>query len=219
VDVGNSVRRALDEAGLGELDSAMLHACNAVDGTAKKIHPSLGSAARFTRLLRDNYLAVLEPFGFRGIDLVQTRFPVRLPNPKAPGGLPDLADVIYGIHRCHHAHGDALPDGFALLNDVSNVPAMSRMLLVEREPGREGTVVLSGRVIFGLVAVAVLAPENVGQSVPSSDYHLTYLAPDGVVLRFAINEWWGHAAEFADQMAEFPRPRVKLDFGHMMAGL
>ncbi len=113
----------------------MLHACNAINSTAKKTYPALGSAARFTRLLRDNYLAVLEPFGFQGIDLVETRFPVRLPNPKAPGGLPDLADVVYGIHRCHHAHGEALPDGFALLNDVSNMPGVSRCPLSRGSQG------------------------------------------------------------------------------------
>ena len=45
VDVGNSVRKALAKADLGELDSAMLHACNGADGTAKKVHPSLGSVA------------------------------------------------------------------------------------------------------------------------------------------------------------------------------
>ena len=55
MNVGNSVRKAIDDWELGELESAMLHACNAVDGTAKKLHPSLGSNARFGRLLCKNY--------------------------------------------------------------------------------------------------------------------------------------------------------------------
>ena len=99
MDVGNSVRKAIDDYVAREVDAAMLHACNAVDGTAAKLHPALGSNARFTRLLRDNYF-ILEPMAAPGINLQDTRFPVKVARPKAPGGLPDYADVIYGIHRC-----------------------------------------------------------------------------------------------------------------------
>lgn len=55
MNVGNSVRKAIDDWEQGELESAMLHACNAVDGTAKKLYATLRSNARFTRLLRENY--------------------------------------------------------------------------------------------------------------------------------------------------------------------
>src|SRR5829696_7722331 len=103
--VANSVRKAINEWEQGELESAMLHACNAVDGTARKLYPNLGNKDRFTRFLRENY-AILGPMGAPGIDLIQTRFPVTVQRPTAPGGGPDMADVIYGIHRCCHAHGD-----------------------------------------------------------------------------------------------------------------
>ena len=108
MNVGNSVRKSIDDWGSGEHDSAMLHACNAIDGTAKKVYTALGSNARFTKLLRDNY-AILGPLGMPGINLVETRFPVTVERPKATGGTPDLADVVYGIHRCSHGHGDELP--------------------------------------------------------------------------------------------------------------
>src|ERR1022692_3938964 len=110
MDVGNSVRKAIEDWRDGELDAAMLHACMAIDGTAKKVYPSAtGSAARFTRLLRDNYVAILEPTAVPGVNLEETRFPVKVEKIRAPGGgLPDFADVIYGIHRCHHGHGQAL---------------------------------------------------------------------------------------------------------------
>ena len=93
MDVGNSVRKAIDDHMKGELDAAMLHACNAVDGTAAKVHPSLGSNARFTRLLRENYF-ILEPMAAPGRDADNTRFPVKVDRPKAPGGLPDFADGL-----------------------------------------------------------------------------------------------------------------------------
>jgi hypothetical protein len=105
MNVGNSVRKAIDDWEANELDAAMLHASNAIDGTAKKVYSKLGSNARFSRLLRDNY-TILGPMGFPGINLVETRFPIKVERPKAPGGKADLADIIYGIHRCSHGHGD-----------------------------------------------------------------------------------------------------------------
>ena len=49
------MRKAIDDGEAGEADAAMLHDRNAIDGTAKKPYPELGSNVRFTQLLRDNY--------------------------------------------------------------------------------------------------------------------------------------------------------------------
>lgn len=204
MNVGNSVRKAIDDWEQGELESAMLHACNAVDGTAKKRYPALGSKARFTRLLRENY-DIFGPMGLPGIDLMETRFPVKVTGPTAEGGKPDIADVIYGIHRCAHGHGDELPDGFELLPEAAGPPRYTS-LLVEKGKAR-----LSDRVIFGLLAVAVLSPANTDQTVPDG-YHLTF--GGNVVL--PIKEWWGRAADFASIAAQEPLPHVKLDFGDWM---
>jgi hypothetical protein len=115
--VGQSVRHAIDDWEQRKFDSAMLHACNAVDGTARKLCPTLWNKERFTRTLRENY-GILGPMGAPGIDVVETRFPVTVKGPTVPDGKPDLADLLYGIHRCCHAHGDELPGGFELLQDA-----------------------------------------------------------------------------------------------------
>ncbi|MEX0827909.1 MAG: hypothetical protein WD005_03050, partial [Haliea sp.] len=138
MNVGNSVRKAISDWELGDLESAMLHACNAVDGTAKKLYPKSGSNLRFTRFLRDNY-AILGAMGAPGINLEETRFPVAVARPKADDGQPGIADVIYGIHRCTHGHGDELPDGFDLISDASGPERYTRMLV------QEGKVRLSDR--------------------------------------------------------------------------
>jgi hypothetical protein len=204
MNVGNSVRKAIDDWQNGEYEAAMLHACNAIDGTAKKLYPELGSNARFTRLLRENY-SILGPMGMPGINLVETRFPVAVKRPKAPGDKPDLADVIYGIHRCSHGHGDELPHAFKLIPDAAG-PARLTGLIAEK-----GAVRLSDRIIFGLIAVAVLSPVNIGQVVPD-DYYLTYGASE----KLMINEWWGRASDFPAIAAKDPTPLVKLDFGDWM---
>jgi hypothetical protein len=193
----------LDEWDRGNVDAAMLHACNAVDGTAKKVFPGLGSNRRFTRLLRENY-TILGPMGAPGINLLETRFPVSLPHPTAPGGEPDIADVIYGIHRCSHGHGDELPDGFQLMPDAGRPIPRTRMTLI-----CEGGFRMSDRVIFGLLAVAVLNPVNKDQSAPPG-YHLMY-GNQGMLLE----EWWGRAGDFPAILAAGPAmPCVKLDFSN-----
>jgi hypothetical protein len=96
VKIGDSVRKAIDDWEHGEAEAAMLHACNAVDGTASKRYPGEGSNARFTRFLRESY-PIFGPMGVPGIDLVATRWPVKVARPKASGGTPDIADVVYGV--------------------------------------------------------------------------------------------------------------------------
>lgn len=205
MNVGESVRKSIDDWEQDELESAMLHACNAIDGTARKVYPSIpGSNSRFTQLLRDNY-AILGPMGAPGIDLEMTRFPVEVKRPKAQGGQPDLADVIYGIHRCVEGHGAELPAGFELLPDSKGPPRLTNMAV------RRGKVRLSDRIIFGLLAVAVLSPANDDQRVPD-DYYLTF----GTDVVLPINEWWGRAGDFGAIVAKDPVPSVRLDFGEWM---
>lgn len=202
MNIGNSIRKAIDDWEQCELESAMLHACNAVDGTAKKLYPSFGSNARFTLFLRENY-EIFGPMGVPGINLVDTRFPVIVPRPKAPGGKPDVADIIYGIHRCSHGHGEDLPEGFDLIRDTTGPKRLTRMEV------KRGKVRLSDRIIFGLLAVVILSPINKELSIPEG-YYLTY----GESPKLNINEWWGRANDFKSIIAQDPTPLVTLDFSN-----
>ena len=203
--IGKSIAKSIDEASSGDLESAMLHACNAVDGTAVKSYPTIQSNnLRFTKLLRDNYLT-FGAMGAPGINLDQTRFPITVQRPKAPGGGTDIADIIYGIHRCSHGHGAALPDGFELLADSAG-PAERTTMQIER-----GKIKLSDRVIFALLGVAVFAPENVGEATPPG-YYLTL----GSTHKFVINEWWGRRSEFEQIANQIEMPSVIVDFTNWM---
>ena len=199
------MRKAISDWSQGDLEAAMLHACNAVDGTAKKVYAALGNKERFTRLLRENY-GILGPMGVPGINVVDTRFPVTVQRATAPGGQPDLADLIYAVHRCAHGHGDELPDGFELIQNAAGPEGYTRMEM------QRGKVHLSDRIIFGLLAVAVLSPANKGQRVPDS-YYLSF----GRSARMLINQWWGRAADFPAIVAsEPPTPNVTMDFKEWM---
>lgn len=204
VDVGRSVTKTIDEIEGGDLESAMLHATNAIDGTAAKQSPKeVGSNRRFTDCLRSNY-AILGAMGMPGINLCETRFPVEVARPKAPGGRPDLADVVYGIHRCTHGHGLEMPQGFELRPDFRS-GSDNTSILIEK-----GRVQLSDRILFGLLAVAVMAPENSGQKTPAG-YHLTLAGET-----YVINDWWGRRAEFEKICAPLNTVQVILEFGDWM---
>jgi hypothetical protein len=73
-----------------------------------------------------------------------------------------------------------------------------------------GKLRLSDRVIFGLLAVAIVAPENVGQRVPPS-YVLTFAGQS-----LPINDWWGRPDDFVTLLSTERMPSVKLDFAEWM---
>jgi hypothetical protein len=207
VKVGEHVGLALDAWDRGEAEHAMLHACIAVDGTARKAYPATTrNKARFTSLLRDNY-DVLGPMSAPGVNLAESFLPVKMPHAKEKSG-PDFAELIYGVHRCTHGHGDELPGGFELIPNAA-LGMDTTTLLFEKS----GKVRLSDRVIFGLLAVAVFAPANADERVPNDGYHFVFGKQR---IRLQVNDWWGRHDDFAAVVASEPMPYVKLDFGDWM---
>ena len=77
MQVGASITKAISDRLGGDLEPSMLHACNAVDGTAKKMYPALGVGARFRKLLRENYTGILEPM-VPGVNMEKTVFPISI---------------------------------------------------------------------------------------------------------------------------------------------
>ncbi len=214
MEVGRSVSKAIADGLIGDLEPAMLHACNAVDGTAKKMYPGLGVGARFRKLLRENYVGILEPM-MPGVNLEKTVFPISIAGASGPGGQPDVADILYLIHRCHHGHGDAMPLGYELIPDTTTEPARTTM---EPHVGPNGgwVVRLSDRSIYGMAAVALLSPVNVGQVLQGS-VQLTWSSTSGDIRVRMDNDWWGRAADFAAITAmDRNRPSVTLDFSNVM---
>jgi hypothetical protein len=195
VEVGRSISKAITERLSGDLESAMLHACNAVDGTAKKMYPALGVGARFRKLIRENYTGILEPM-MPGVNLEKTVFPISISGASGPGGQPDVADILYVLHRCHHGHGDALPVGYELVPDTTAEPPRTSTTLEFAGPNGNRGVRLSDRSIYGMAAVALLSPVNVDQVLLGS-LHLTWSSMSGDIGVRLDNGWWGRADDFA----------------------
>lgn len=152
--VGASVTYALLALDDGDSQHAVLHACNAVDGTARKRFPTKGVRDRFTTLMRDGYW-ILEPMCAPGINLDLSRWQVWAGNPPRLQVV-DFADLVYLVHRCTHGHGDELPGGFELVPDVRGPNRVTHMFA----DFDDDTVRLSDRLIPALLCLSVLAPEN-----------------------------------------------------------
>jgi hypothetical protein len=193
MNIVKSVAKAIADWQLGDLESAMMHACNALEGTAKKAYPKLSkqSNLQFTTLIRDNY-SILGPMAIPGLDLEKTRYDVKLDKPKAPGGKPDAADIIYGVHRCSHNHGQDLPDGYELIPGLNGCQ-------IDFVTGK---VRLSEKVIFGLLAIVVFSPVNAHQKT-TYGYFLKFNDHE-----FPINDWWGRASDFLEIVDNEPTPTL-----------
>jgi hypothetical protein len=197
VNVADSIRQALNHWDRKEWDTAFFHACNAVDATAKKRYPQLGVAARFKSTVRDS----VDIFGVMtapGIDFDQSRFPIAVKS-DLPDGRPDIADVLYGIHRCGHGHADELPQGFEL---TPHGPRAAGTHI-----WRDGKMQLPAAAVLGLVAIAVFAPENKGEVIPV-DYQLSWFEHV-----FRISAWWGWQDHFREIVSVDQAPQEPLDFG------
>jgi hypothetical protein len=72
---------------------------------------------------------------------------------------------------------------------------------------RDGKIQLPASMIIGLIAIAVLAPENKGEPIPI-DYRLSWFQHV-----FQISGWWGWQDHFRDIISGAQFSKVPLDFG------
>lgn len=179
----------------------MSHACNAVDGTGNKRYPQSGIASRFRLVIRDS-LDIFHVMTAPGIDFEHTRFPVAVKS-DLPDQRPDIADVLYGIHRCSHGHDDELPNGFDLTRHGSPDTKVHIW--------REGRIQLPASSVLGLLAVAVFASENKGEAIPIN-YQLSWYQHE-----FQISGWWGWQDHFREIISTAQFARVPLDFDKQWA--
>jgi len=158
----------------------MLHACNAVDGTAKKRYPQLGVTTRFKRIIRES----LDIFGLMAapaIDFNNSRFPIAVKS-DLPDSRPD----------------NELPQGFEL-TPYGPRPAGVHIW-------QNGKIQLPASVAIGLLAIAVFAPENKGETIPDG-YQLSWYQ-----YVFHICLWWGWQDHFREIISTAGIPQETLDF-------
>jgi len=199
--ISDHIKHSLDAGDGGELEKAMLFACLAVDGTAKKMYPNLNQVGKRFRTFIIDHLDIIELM-FGGLNLRETIFPVK--DNKGMTGV-KFEDVIYEKFRCSLAHGDELPNGYGI-----NVKVQKGV--------QRGSINMHGDFltlpessVYALGLPCVLAPVNSDQKIGDNRYH--YHDP---INRYVVDRWWG-LLECARKIMDFENQvRVKLDYSKVM---
>jgi hypothetical protein len=115
-----------------------------------------------------------------------------------PDTRPDIADVLFGVHRWSHGHAGELPAGFQL------TPPGPRPAAVHI--WKTGKIQLPASAVIGMLAVAVFAPEGKGEAIPDG-YQLSWYQ-----YVFHICLWWGWQDHFREIIGTASIPKAILDF-------
>lgn len=199
---------AIDDFFNNKKDAALMHACFAIDGTAKKLFPNQISGKKNYKECLRNYWWLIEPFIGSGLNLEETRW-THLTLEDGHGKIitdPDLADIIYHIFRCNNAHGEAVPLEYDLL-PVSD--GFSRWI-VGLEDKR---LHMPERVIWALLAVAVFSKVNLGTKTEGGHF-LSWGSEtlDIGIKNFIIKDSWGKEDEIREFLFKHEHIRVKMNF-------
>jgi len=195
--ISDHIKHSLDACDKKDLDQAMLFACLAIDGTAKRTYPAITKVGeRFRRFIDDN-LDIIELM-FGGFNLKETVFPFK--DAKGKIGI-YFSDIVYEKFRCNLAHGDELPDGFGVA-----VQMQEGIYTIEIDIQNQ-SMQLPQSAIYALGLACVLAPANSDQKIEDLRYRY-----NDQVNTYVVDRWWGKV-DCARQIMDFATPvRVKIDF-------
>jgi hypothetical protein len=198
--IADHIKYSLDACDSKELDKAMLFACLAVDGTAKKMYPDIQKVGERIRKFIVEHLDIIELM-FGGLNLKETVFPFK--DNKGNIGV-RFEDIVYEKFRCSLAHGDQLPDGY----DITVKVADGIQQFMIDISGQSMTMPESA--IYALGLPCVLAAVNADQKIGSNLYH--YRDP---INQYVVDRWWGKV-ECARKIMDFENQvRVKMDFSNV----
>ena len=195
--IADHIRHSLDACDSRDLDKAMLFACLAVDGTAKKMYPQIERVGERFRKFIVEHLDIIELM-HGGLNLQETLFPFK--DNKGNVGV-KFEDIIYEQFRCNLAHGNELPDGYGVTVKVAE-GIQQFMIDIEHK-----SMTLPESAIYALGLPCVLTPVNADQKIGNNSYH--YRDP---INHYVVDRWWGKA-ECARSIMDFENQvRVKMDF-------
>lgn len=204
MELERHVLSAIEDHKAGRLDSALMHACIALDGTARRVFPNATVGRTGYKNCIRKYYWIIEPMIGGGLNLEDTKWEnVPITEGKHQITAPDLADIIYHIFRCSHAHARAVPKNYELL------PV---------EDGRSTWIAANGilqmpeRIIWALLAVSVFSSANSGIQT-AGNYYLSWGSERlGIgIFKFVIRDWWGREDDFRSFLSRQNPVRIKLE--------
>ena len=189
----------------GDIDSALMNACFAIEGTARNLYGKDIANRNDYKMCIRYYYWIIEPMLGGGINQIETIFS-NLKIDNGNGQLinnPDLADVIYHIFRCNSAHAKMISLNYELLPVKDGE---------SRWEIGDDILKMPERIIWALLAVSVFSNKLIKTD---GDYFLTWGSESlGLgIWKFYIKEWWGKEDEFRSFLIDKnPNPtRVKIE--------
>lgn len=199
------VLKAIDAFERGEKDHALMHASISIDATAKNLFPNETSGKKAYKKCIRQYWWLIERFIGEGLNLEDTKFT----NLKLDNGYgkfisePDLADVIYHIFRCNHAHAKEVPVNYELL---PSTPGYYPWKIDRVNNGLQ----MPDTVIWALLAISVFCEANANIKI-SSEHFLSWGNNNYGIIEFKIKDYWGKEDLLKQFFQDKPSIRVKLD--------
>lgn len=198
--IEDHVKFAIDDYQSQKFESALMHACFAIEGTARNLYKKDPATRKDYKACLREYYWIIEPMIGGGINLDETPFT----NLKIDNGhgkqltTIDLADVIYHIFRCSLGHCKSIPLKYKLRTTVNGFPTWSV---------GNNELMMPDCIIWALLAVSVFSKTNSGIKT-KGDYFLSY-----GLKKFIIKDWWGKEDDFKKDLSNIkPNPiRVKLE--------
>lgn len=198
--ISDHIKYSLDACDARELDKAMLFACLAIDGTAKKLYPNIAKVGERFRKFIIEHLDIIELM-FGGLDLHDTVFPFK--DNKGNVGV-KFEDIVYQKFRCYLAHGNELPDGYDINIKVSDGVQQFTIDIA----GQSMTFPESA--IFALGLPCVMSPVNSDQKIGNNLYHYR-----DTINHYSVDRWWGKV-DCARTIMDFgTQVKVKMDFSNV----
>ncbi len=195
--ISEHIKNSIDACDSSELEKAMLFACLAVDGSAKKLYPDIQSVGKRFRRFIVEHIDIIELM-FGGINLEETVFPLHDKNGVI--GL-KFEDVVYEKYRCNLAHGNELPDGYGIEYQVALDVQVFGVDYVRK------TITLPESAIYALGVACVLSTVNENQLIGVDSYYYYHSSN-----QFLIDEWWGKIDFARESLNLSSRLRIKMDF-------
>lgn len=198
--IADHIKHSLDACDSRELDKAMLFACLAVDGTAKKMYPKIEKVGERYRKFIVEHLDIIELM-FGGLNLHETIFPFK--DNKGNVGV-KFEDIVYEKFRCNLAHGNELPEGYGITVKVAD--GIQEFIIDIKNQ----SMTFPESAIYALGLPCVLALSNADQNIGSNLYH--YRDP---INHYVVDRWWGKI-ECARSIMDFENQvKVKMDFSNV----
>ncbi len=204
MQIDRHVVDAIEAADLGKFDAALMHACFALDPSARNHFRTLRSSRYDYKSFIREYFWIIEFMSASSVDMAKTKFNnlMLYDDRRKPIYDPDFADIVYHIYRCTHAHGEPMPQEFVLTDFQDGQTAWDMAADTLRMPKR---------IIYALLAASVFAKCN--RHVQSAGLaFLSWGAPSlGIpTTRFTISDWWGKEDDFRPFVEQNPTPRIEM---------